>query len=138
MAVNYAKNRQTLRKANDLYHDSNHAAFRETKTKSFYPNGRKKGAGLSRSEQYCANYDAIFGKKKIGKGGSSKSCCDCGLPITSGADVTQHADDSLSIRHGDPSCTDVVGVAPEMAWEFERSQRYKPKTEEPDDFDGRK
>ena len=64
MAVNYAKNRQTLRKANDLYHDSDHAAFRETKTKSFYPFGRKKGAGLGISKQYCDNFDAIFGKPK--------------------------------------------------------------------------
>ncbi len=64
---NYAKNRQTLRKANDMYHDSNHQAFRETKTKSFYPFGRRKGAGLSRSEQYCNNYDAIFGKKEVEK-----------------------------------------------------------------------
>lgn len=62
---NYAKNRQTLRKSADLYHNSGHEAFREVKTKSFYPNGRKKGAGFTRTQAYCENYDAIFGKKEV-------------------------------------------------------------------------
>ncbi len=65
MAVNYAKNKQTLRKANDIYHNSGHEAFRETKTKSYYPFGRKKGAGLVPTEEYRQNYDAIFGKKEV-------------------------------------------------------------------------
>lgn len=65
MAVNHAKNRQTLRKANDLYHDSDHAAFRETKTKSFYPFGRRKGAGFDRTQQFCDNYDKIFSKEIV-------------------------------------------------------------------------
>lgn len=63
MAVNYAKNRQTLKKANDLHHNQDHAAFREVKTESFYPFGRKKGAGLLPTDEYREGWDRVFGKK---------------------------------------------------------------------------
>lgn len=65
MAVNYAKNRQTLKKARDLYINRDHEAFRETKPKSYYPFGRKKGASFTRTQAFCENYDAIFGKKEV-------------------------------------------------------------------------
>lgn len=112
MAVNYAKNRQTLRKAHNLHHDKGHAAFREVKTKSYYPFGRKKGAGLTRSEQFCANYDAIFGKKPAPEGkGSADACADCGKPIEHGADVTFEANDTITVRHGKPSCKSAAAKA---------------------------
>ena len=73
MAVNYAKNRQTLRKAHDQGHDSNHAAFREVKPKSYYLWGRKKGAELSRTQEFCDGWDRIFGVKDAGKSDASDS-----------------------------------------------------------------
>ncbi len=63
MAVNHAKNRQSMKKSYDALHNRNHEAFREVKTKSYYPFGRKTGIDNIVTDAYREAWDRIFGKK---------------------------------------------------------------------------
>ncbi len=59
---NYAKEKRKLKDSYNHFHNTGHEAFREVKQKSYYPFGRKKGAGLLPTDEFRDGWDRIFGK----------------------------------------------------------------------------